>query len=314
MSARDRNVLKEAGLSQTKVAQLFDMTPQGVSRGINDDDDYLTHDRLSKLIRLVQAENPRAARILEGHLRETGPYERIKEGDTNKASGDIKPVTFSELLKRQYEHVIWIPTDPIGRIAEEAAVLKHLLYGETAMKRIVILTSEGPKDIEALINERLWREFKTWIKVELLLVHSQRLGPTPEMLLTETSAFVKSAAGFHELKDTETRAVMNRLMRETKIAPDYLPIEFVDKYKVDFSKFTSPYKRGMFCTAQIRKADLSEEQLKWLKDFNDFPEQSADEDPLRYILSTLSAKLPKIFDDATISKLKDALELLILRY
>ena len=271
MSTRDRELLKEAHLPQKAVADLFGISLQAVNRGISCEPHYLNADRLGKLIDLVQPFKPDVAEILRQGLHRIVVAGDVP-GEGRKTTSYVQLTSLADLLERENNGLIWVPIDPVTRLIEESEVLTAFLYKEGS-KRITILTSVQAEEIRYILDERVYRlDFKTWLVGEIVVIQCDNLGLAPEMLLGEKTVFVRTVFGFQEVRESNAHVLLGRLLKGSKISPDFLPVKLSEGCRVMLSYSVSPYQRALDYLTEYFEEAGNQELAQWLTKFKDFPD------------------------------------------
>lgn len=301
MSTRDRELLKAAGLSQTAVAALFGVSPQGINRGVSAHSDYFTPERLGKLIDLLHPTAPEKAAILRERLQHRAERaERTEE----KRTFYIQVRTLADLLTTTQGGVIWIVNDPLTRVEEEVDMLyeavRHHLSG-----RLVLVLPDQAKVAHEMLEERvLANDWRTPWGGECVVVQSDRLGLAPEMLLSKDAVFLRTTFGFQEARDPDARFLRQQLLLASKLSPDYLPARLGTGYQLYGRYAASPWRRLIAALCQALTSqdpppldpveDLSP-LLIWLQDEAPAPGPAVS-DPMTYALETLPSAVEAAFD------------------
>lgn len=288
MSTRDREILKDAHLSQKAVASYFGISVQGINRGISAESDYLNPERLGKLVDLVQTDNPKAAESLRNALNLDLVTDN-KNGVGRKTSY-VQLTNLTDLLARDALGLIWIPTDTASRLVEEADVLNSFIHGK-GYKRLVLIHNTSTKtfEVKPIFDERVYRfDFNSWLEREIIVIESDTLGLVPELVMTTKAVSIRTVFGFQELRENDASALRGHLLKQSKISPDYIPIKFGNDFSETLHYPESPYVRAL----RYLYADLYEEAnftlSKWIADFinsKDYPQTYSPDDkkPIDYL-------------------------------
>jgi transcriptional regulator with XRE-family HTH domain len=261
MSTRDREILKEAKLSQRKVADLFGITLQGVNRGISAETDYLTTERLGKLVDLLQPIDAETSKTLRSSLHKimaSSESSGVKSSNTSY----VQLNTLTDILQREKEDLIWMPIDPLTRLLEEVDCLRD--YIKSVEQRLVIVTCEPIEDLRAILDERVYQfDFQNSLKGQIVVIQSETASFTPEMLLGSKAVFVKTVFGFQMIRENELNIILKRFFKQTKISPNYLPARLRDGYSKALQYSCYPTARALAYFLH-EATDISPELTKYL--------------------------------------------------
>ena len=274
MSEVDRALLKRAKLSQTKIAALLGVSSQAVNSGVLGKATYFNAERLSKIVDLLEPEDPNKAQLLREELKRVVDDEAAGD-DMHSPRFYLRRNSLGDVLERADGPLIWLPLDPLQRVTVESETLRQALLQRPG--DLTVLVDVDADHVGELVRSRFALDYYQHWACGLNLVEQTNMTLHPELLVAMDGVWIRTAWGFQEATADDAGCMLKSLYRGSRLSPDHIP-----------SKPSQGCRRILRVPAEPLARIGAELLRRFREEGNDDPETKCLVPPLETWLSTLA--------------------------